>query len=183
MTTPSTTTCASFIKSLFFANRMVTKCNDDTISYYRSVDQPFTWEVFNISSFLSSYDKSTYEVIQASPNPVNIFFINLLKTLNTVVYDTYSESLFKDKFKQHLKTLMELVYISDVRHGAVYAIQYLCKKCNELYGSHTSPHTTVETHIGLTYNVDHERDCMQMHVTLTDQVTKKVTVLKFNFYM
>lgn len=183
MTTPTTNTNTSYLKNLFFADKATIKCNDDTISYYRSMDQPFTWEVFNINAFLSSYDKFTYENIQVSPNPINIFLINLLKTLNTIVFDNYSQSLFKDKFHQHLKTLMELIYISDVRPSADDAIQYLCKKCNELYGSHTSPHTTVKTHMYLTYDVDHERDCIGMKVTLTDQVTKKVTILTFNFYL
>lgn len=118
MTTPTTNTSTSYLKNLFFADKATIKCNDDTISYYRSMDQPFTWEVFNINAFLSSYDKFTYENIQVSPNPINIFLINLLKTLNTIVFDNYSQSLFKDKFHQHLKTLMELIYISDVRPSA-----------------------------------------------------------------
>lgn len=183
MTTPTINTSASYLKNFFFADNAETRCNDDTISYYRSMDQPFTWEIFNIGAFLSSYNNDTYEVLQATPNSINIFLINLLKTLNTIVYDTYSESLFKNKFHQHLKKFIELVYISDVRPSADDAIQYLCKKCNELYGWHTSPHTTVKTHIYLTYDVDHERDCIGMEVTLTDQVTKKVTILTFNFYL
>lgn len=183
MTTPTNKDHIAFLKSLFFANRNVTKCNDDRISYYRSMDMANTWEVFNIRAFLSSYNETTYEMEQVSPNPVNIFLINLLKTLNIIVFDNYSESLFKDKFYQHLTTLMELVYISDIRSSASDTIEVLCNKCNELYVSHPSEsHITVKTHICLSYCVEHERDLMEMKVTLTDEVTKKSNILTFNFY-
>ena len=183
MTTPTNKDHVAFLKSLFFANRTINKCNDDRVSYYRLVDMGNTWEVFNVRAFLSSYNEATYEMLQVSPNPINIFLINLLKALNTIVFDKYSESLFKDKFYQHLDTLMELVYISDIRASVPDTIDVLCKKCNELYDSHPSEsHITVKTHICLSYCIEHERDLMEMKVTLTDEVTKKSNILTFNFY-
>jgi hypothetical protein len=125
MTIPTINTSVSYLKNFFFADNAETRCNDDTISYYRLMDQPFTWEIFNIGAFLSSYDTDTYEVLQATPNRINMFLINLLKTLNVIVFDTYSESLFKNKFHQHLKTFTELVYITDVQPSADDALSYV----------------------------------------------------------
>jgi hypothetical protein len=57
-----------FLNNLFFTDEKIERCNDATISFYRVLDKPFTWNIFNAKSFLSTIERHGWNDVPETEN-------------------------------------------------------------------------------------------------------------------
>lgn len=170
-----------FLKNLFFTDEKLERCNDTTISFYQALDKPYTWNIFNAKSFLSTIERRSWNSIPETENHINMFLYHILRTLNVMVFGAYKDSIFTQKLSNHLNTFIDLVYISDVSVRATETLKLLCSKCNENY-SKVRQHTLL-TDIYLKNNYGDPKEHIVIQLTLTDKHTGVITVLTFNLYL
>ena len=106
-------------------------CNDKCITYYKANNVPYTWYIYDLKSFLFSTTKESHT--PNSQTHINEYLWALLRTLNYVIFDGMKQSVFDAKQHKHMTTLMNIMYISNYVALAADAVDYLCKKCEELY--------------------------------------------------
>lgn len=181
MTTNKQEEHIKFIKEMFFSNDKRVMCNDDTISFYHVADKENVIDIFNVRNFLSTIDNK-WKRTPKTENDVNKFLFHILKTLSVIVFgEHFSENIFINKLYKHLDTFIELVYISDVSIEAVEALKFLYTKCNEdhpLKGKYD-----LNTNIYLFNNYGMQKEIIVIQLTLTDKVTKEITILTLNMYL
>lgn len=170
-----------FLNNLFFTDQKIERCNDATISFYRVLDKPFTWNIFNAKSFLSTIERQ--KIVPETENHINMFLYHILRTLNVIVFGTYRDSIFTQRLSDHLNTFIELVSLSDVYVclRAAETLKLLCSKCDETY-SKLRQHTLL-TDIHLESNHGNPKEYIVIQLTLTDKITGVITVLTFNLFL